>query len=242
MTNLYTPIYELKPVGEDIWIVDGEVISFYGAPYTTRMTIIRLENGDLFCHSPIALTKDLKEQVEKLGKVKHLVSPNWIHYAYIPEWAKAFEDTVAWASPKVRERAKEYKVDLSFDHDLQDGAEPIWEKEIDQLIAKGSKAHQEVVFFHKKSKTLILTDLIENFESKKIPFWFRVLGKFAGIIDPDGKTPIDMRYTFFGNHKELRKAVEQMINWQPEKIIIAHGKWFEKDAVAELKRAFRWCM
>ncbi len=85
MTNLYTPINELKPIGEDIWIVDGKVISFYGAPYTTRMTIIRLENGDLFCHSPIALTKDLKEQVEKLGKVKHLVSPNWIHYAYIPE-------------------------------------------------------------------------------------------------------------------------------------------------------------
>lgn len=242
MTNLYTPINELKPIGEDIWIVDGEIIRFYGAPYTTRMTIIRLENGDLFCHSPIALTQGLKQQVEKLGTVKHLVSPNWIHYAYIPEWVKAFEGTVAWASPKVRERAQRFKVDITFDKDLQDKAEVIWEKEIDQLLAKGSKAHQEVVFFHKKSKTLILTDLIENFESKKIPFWFRVLGKFAGIIDPDGKAPIDMRYTFFGNHKELRKAVEQMISWQPEKIIIAHGKWFEKDVVAELKRAFRWCM
>lgn len=31
-----------------------------------------------------------------------------------------------------------------------------------------------------------------------------------------------------------------MIVWAPERIIIAHGRRYEKDGVKELRRAFRW--
>jgi hypothetical protein len=31
-----------------------------------------------------------------------------------------------------------------------------------------------------------------------------------------------------------------MIAWQPEKVVMAHGRWYERDGVAELRRAFRW--
>jgi hypothetical protein len=31
-----------------------------------------------------------------------------------------------------------------------------------------------------------------------------------------------------------------MIGWQPERMILAHGRWYERDAVGELRRAFRW--
>ena len=105
MTTGYEPLNTLKPVGDDIWTVDGPHISFYGLPFSTRMTVIRLANGELFIHSPIALTAELKAEVLALGAVRHLVSPNWIHYAYIADWQKAFADTVAWASPNVRPRA-----------------------------------------------------------------------------------------------------------------------------------------
>lgn len=242
MEPLYLPINILKPVDDDIWIVDGEVIDFYGTPFTTRMTIVRLENGDLFCHSPIRLTDQLKQQLAALGVVKHLVSPNWIHYAYIPDWAKAFPDTISWASPNVRKRAKKYKVDITFDHDLGESPELPWQGQIDQLIARGSFMHEEVVFFHESSRTLIITDLIENFESEKIPFFFRQLAKLAGILDPDGKAPIDMRFSFIAGRKKLKHAVEKMISWNPEKIILAHGRWHQENAVEELKRAFRWVL
>jgi len=242
MEKLYTPINTLKSVDDNIWIVDGQSISFYGAPYTTRMTIIKLANGDLFCHSPIALTEDLKQQIQSLGTVKHLVSPNWIHYAYIPEWSKVFPNTISWASPNVRERAKKYKLDIDFDEDLSDQAEEPWKQEIDQLIAHGSTIHSEVVFFHKASKTLILTDLIENFEKHKIPFWFKVLAKWAGILDPDGKAPIDMRFSFKNGRAQLKPAVEKMIDWGPEKVILAHGRWYPENGVRELKRAFSWVL
>ena len=91
----------LTPLGEDIWIVDGPTIDFYRIPFPTRMTVIRLANGDLFLHSPIAYTEALADELEKLGTIRHLVSPNWIHYAYIAEWQRHCADTVAWASPGV---------------------------------------------------------------------------------------------------------------------------------------------
>jgi hypothetical protein len=33
-----------------------------------------------------------------------------------------------------------------------------------------------------------------------------------------------------------------MIGWNPERIVIAHGRWFETDGTAELRRAFGWLL
>lgn len=238
----YAPLNVVKPVDDNIWIVDGGNISFYGLPFPTRMTIIRLANGDLFLHSPVAATKALLDDVAKLGRPAHLVSPNWIHYAYIADWADAFPDATCWASPNVRDRAAKTGTDVTFDRDLGAQADPAWLEDMEQLIVHGSPAHVEAVFFHKPSRTLILTDLIENFETSKIPIWFRPLAWFAGILDPNGKMPIDMRLSFSRGRPELRRAIETMISWGPEKIILAHGRWHENDGVAELRRAYRWLL
>jgi hypothetical protein len=33
-----------------------------------------------------------------------------------------------------------------------------------------------------------------------------------------------------------------MIAWNPERVVLAHGKWFDTEGVAELRRAFRWVL
>ena len=49
---------------------------------------------------------------------------------------------------------------------------------------------EEVVFFHRKTRTLILADYIQNFEAEKVGGFFYVwLLRLAGVEDPDGKTP-----------------------------------------------------
>jgi hypothetical protein len=52
--------------------------------------------------------------------------------------------------------------------------------------------------------------------------------------------PVDLRSTFLRHREQMSEAVRAMISWAPERIIIAHGRWYETNAVAELKRAFRW--
>lgn len=234
----YEPLYVLKSVAPDIWIADGPWIKFYGMPFPTRMTVIRLANGRLWVHSPIAMKNALLEAVSSLGELGYLVAPNWIHYAWIPSWQEEFPEASTYVSPGVVERAEHKGIQLLFEQELCDDAPAIWAEEIDQRVAS-SDYHREVVFFHRASKTLILTDLIENFEKNKMPWWTRPLLKLGGVCDPDGGMPRDMAFTFKKRPEQLTQLISDMIAWGPEKVILAHGRWYDKNGTEELKRAFR---
>jgi hypothetical protein len=244
VVETYEPTGTLKPVAENLWIVDGPVIRFgylgLRFPFPTRMTVLRLADGGLWVHSPTELSPALESAVDALGPVRHLIAPNRIHYWWLGDWSAAFPDAATYAAPGVRERARgkgrfaDYGAEL-----VADGTYP-WSDEIRTLIVPGSYL-SEAVFFHIATRTLVLTDLIQNYERTKIasPF-FRFMSRLSGATDPDGKMPFDLRSTFSGHRGEMRDAVDTMISWQPERIIIAHGRWYEGNAVAELRRAFRW--
>lgn len=236
----YAPLNTLKPVAPDVWIADGPVIRFYGLPFTTRMSVIRLPGGGLWLHSPIAPDPGLVAEVAALGPVAHLVAPNWIHYAFVGAWQALYPQAQCWAAPGVRERAASRHATIRIDAELGDAAPEAWAGVIEQMIFAGSAVHREAVFFHRPSKTLILTDLIENFERRALPAWFVPLACMAGVLDPDGKAPVDMRQTFRKGRAAARASLARMIDWGPERVILAHGRWYPKDGVAELRRAFRW--
>ena len=229
----------LQPLGPDIWMVDGPTIPFYGIPFPTRMTVIRLAKGDLFLHSPIRYSKALADRLSVLGRIRHLVSPNWIHYAHIGDWARAVPDTIAWASPGVCERAQSRGVDIRFDRDLGDTAPPDWAGQIDQTIVTGSRAHSEVVFFHPASRVLILTDLIENMHGRDLPLWVRPLAWLGGILAPNGRMPLDIWLSFSRNRGQLAAALGRMLDWGPDTVVLAHGDILRHNAAQRLREGFR---
>jgi hypothetical protein len=244
--ELYEPINTLKPVGERLWVVDGPIVrmAFSGGSmlFPTRMVVVQLANGDLFLWSPTESDDGLRVQIDALGPVRHLVSPNKLHYAHIATWKRAYPEATAWASPGVRERAASQRLDVSFDTELGDLPDKAWREDLDQLIFRGSRFIQEVVFFHRKSRTLILADLIENFEPKKMQGAYRWLVRFAGAADPDGKAPIELRLelTLSGGKDAARASLDRMLAWKPEKVVMAHGRWYDRNGTEELRRAFRW--
>jgi len=240
----YPPLNTLKLVAENIWIVDGPTILF-GMPllkikFPTRMTIVRLKDGSLFLHSPTPITPALKQEIEALGQPKWIIAPNRIHYWWVPEWKHAFPNAEVYLAPKIKEQAKDRitfnAIELSADTGYP------WDQEILTIGAAGSFM-TEFDFFHTASRTLILTDLIENFERDKLGSWFlRWLTRIAGIQDPNGQMPKDMRLSFSKNKAGLKATVKTMIGWQPEQVILAHGRWYETNGTKELERAFRWLL
>ena len=131
------------------------------------------------------------------------------------------------------------RIDFPYWDLTGDGGYP-WDGEIATLPITGSFM-TEVEFFHRPSRTLILTDLIEYFEPGKLRGvvmpWLTRLG---GVQDPHGGMPRDMRLTF--SRTEIRAAIETMIGWNPERVIIAHGRWYEQEGASELRRAFKWVL
>lgn len=242
--GLYEPLNVIKPVAPGLWLVDGPEIRMAvpggHLPFPTRMTVARLADGGLWCHSPIAPDGGLFAAIDALGPVRHLVSPNMLHYAHIAAWKQRYPDAVAWASPGVRERAANQHVAVTFDAALGDAPPPAWADTLDQLHFRGSRVLEEIVFLHRDSGTLILTDLIENFESSRLPAVMRLLVRLAGSLDPDGKAPLDMRLTYLGRKRIARACLERMLAWRPRRVILAHGRCYLRDGEAELRRAFRW--
>lgn len=239
----YPPLNTLKPVANDLWIVDGPIIRFgmrwLKMRFPTRMTVVRL-GGDLFIHSPTPLVPELQAEIEKAGKPRWIIGPNRIHYWWIPEWRAAFRDADIYLAPHIKEQASGCIDFDSFPLD-RDGGYP-WDAELATLPVTGSFM-TEVEFFHRPSRTLILTDFIENFEPGKLnSLLWRWLVRLGGVLDPNGGMPRDMRLTFSKQKPALRAAVETMIAWDPERIILAHGRWYEKGGADELRRAFRWLL
>lgn len=243
MTVLYEPLGTLKQIGPEIWIADGPPVQFYGVNFPTRMTVIRItaSTGDvgLWVHSPIAIDANLQTELDALGPVRWLIGPNPLHYVSLAEWKKHYPSADVFAAPGVKARAKKYNIFVPQHQVLSDEAPQDWAQSIDQRVVHGHKFLHEVVFYHALSKTLILTDLIENFEAHKVGKFKAFMFKLAGNLDPDGKAPADMRMTFKSKAK-ARKVIEELISWGPEQVIISHGRWYPENGVSELKRAFRW--
>jgi hypothetical protein len=204
------------------------------------MVVARLANGGLFLWSPTEPDEGLRSEVDALGPVRHLVSPNKIHYSHMSAWTRAYPGATAWASPGARERAAARGADVAFDADLGDEPEGAWSEDLDQLLFRGSRFMEEIVFFHRKTRTLVLADLIENFEPGKVGRPWRWLVRLAGAADPDGKAPIDLRLTFSGGKEAARASFERMVAWSPERVIMAHGRPYGRNGTEELRRAFRW--
>jgi hypothetical protein len=244
-TALYEPINTLKPVAPELWLVDGPIVRMAAplgtsAPFPTRMTLVRLPDGGLWCHSPIEPDAGLFDAVDALGPVRHLVSPNKLHYAHIAAWKRRYPQAIAWASPGVRERAARQRIEVAFDAELEDVPPPAWAGTLDQLRFNGSRAIEEVVFLHRPSATLVLADLIENFEADRLDTPMRWIARLGGVLAPDGKMPLDMRLTYLGHKAEARACLERMLAWRPRRILLAHGRCFMQDGEAELRRAFAW--
>ena len=232
----YPPLDVLKPVAEDVWVVDSGPLTIARIPLPVRMTVIRVDDGMLL-HSPTRYVRELQEAIAALGPIRHLVAPSFAHWTFMREWVAACPDATTWAAPGLRERRQVRRSGLRLDRDL---GEPAWTG-IEQCVIPGGGGFREVALLHRPSGTALLTDLVLNLEPEKLPAMARPLAHLLGVAAPDGRAPraICGRWSACGGGTP-RSAVSRVLAWQPERVIFAHGRWFERDGAASLRRSLRW--
>lgn len=218
-----------------LFVADGPTVSFYGFPYTTRMAMVRLRGDNVWIWSPVALTEEILEFVGQLGQVRYIVSPNKIHHLFLADWAQRFPEAKLYAPPGLARR----KPDLKFDFELHDEPDPAWADEIDQVIFRGSLAMEEVVFFHRASRTAIFCDLIQRFPESAAKGWRGAIMRLDGLVGEKGSAPREWRATFLKRAK-ARAARTKVLGWQPEKLIVAHGDCESANALPVIRRTLNW--
>lgn len=133
----------IEQVAESLWVAEGECVSFMGLAYPTRSVIVRLDNGDLWIWSPVKLSAELGTTVDRMGPVRHLVSPYKLHHIYLPEWHAAYPDALLWGPRSTIRKCP----DLPFQEPLRDAPPAQWQADIDQAWFRGSFAMDELAFF-----------------------------------------------------------------------------------------------
>lgn len=229
----------LTKIGTDIWLAEGELVDFHSFPYPTRCVVVRLPDGTLWVWSPIALTHGLKAEIDTLGPPAHLVSPNKIHHLYLQDWSAAYPDALLWGPlSTIRKRS-----DLTFQHPLENTCPAAWQGALDQIWFRGSKLLDEIIFFHKTSKTVIIADMSENFSEDFLREhwapWKRRIARMWGVVEGKGQAPLELRLTAFPR-SPLRKARDTMLGWNPTRVVMAHGEWQPNDGRRYLEKAFAW--
>ena len=236
----YPPLDVPKPIAPDVWIVDSGPINAGGIEMPLRMSVIRLASGDLLLHSPTRFSPELRDALQALGCIAHIVAPNIAHWMYVEEWQRAVPDATAWAAPGLRDRGQVRRSRVRFDHDLGDTAPPAWADEIEQGVIPGGFGFREVFLFHKPSRTLLLTDVAQNFDPAKLPPLTRALMQVAGATNE--RAAVYLRAVVKLGGRDAAQAAARMVALAPERVVFAHGDWFADNATARLRHSLGWLL
>jgi hypothetical protein len=203
-------------------------VRFYGVRIQTRMTVVRLSDSRLFLHSPVLLDEALRRDLDHLGEVAFVVSPNKIHHLAIGEYIEAYPRARAFASPGLPER----RPDLAFDGVLGDQPDPGWAGELDQAEVRGNVFFSEIVFLHRASRTLIVADLVENLDRETASIFGRTLARLFGVGSKPVASPEHRLYT--SDPTAAAESLERIISWDFDRIVLSHGALIESDGRAVL--------
>ena len=98
---------------------------------------------------------------------------------------------------------------------------------------------QEAMFFHPRSRTCLVGDLVQRHDPAAFSPWRRALMRMDGLLGPGGSTPREWRASFV-RRGAAREALRTALAWQPERLVIAHGACAHQDGAAVLRSALAW--
>jgi hypothetical protein len=221
-----------RKLEENLW-VDEQPLKFMGLEVGARMTVVQLADGALWVHSPLRLTPERRQTVDALGPVRFLVAPNKYHHLFIGDWMTAYPQAQSFAAPGLPEKRK----DLRFHAVLSEQAPAEWAGQIEVLPWRGAPMMSEVVFFHRPSRTLIVTDAAHNIGEDTTPFtrfMFKALGGYGGL-----STSLVDRFVT-RDRAAARATVDTLLKWDFQRVIMAHGHIVEQDGARAFREAYSW--
>ena len=221
----------LQSIAESLW-VQSRHLRFWGLETGTRMSVVRLANGGLFVHSPIDLDDEMRREIDALGPVRAIVAPSRMHHLYVPEWMSAYPSAVVCCCPTLETK----RADIVWHRVLGDEPEPEWRGEIDQVFFGARSLENEVLFFHRKSRTLLCADAVFNLATHSSPIT-RVVAVLMGGRAP-GATWLER--VLIRDRRAAREQLDRMLAWDFDRIVLAHGDIIETGGREVLRDAYAW--
>ncbi|MBV1862299.1 MAG: DUF4336 domain-containing protein [Nannocystaceae bacterium] len=198
---------------------------FLGLELGARMTVLQLRDG-LLVHSPIGVSPSV---LEHLGTPRWVLAPNLFHHLYIGPWIDAGLD--GWGAPGLPDK----RSDVQFEGVVSSGTSPFGD-EVETYVLRCFSMTNEVLLLHKRSRTLLVSDLVFNI-SASAPWMTRVAMRCLGGYPGCAVTLLER----VAMRRDLaREDLAKIANWDFDRVVMAHGDVIETGGKQALLRAFRW--
>jgi hypothetical protein len=226
----------LTPITEGLWGYEYDLFMFGIVHITVRPLVATLPEGGLWLCSPGPITDALAAQIEALGPVRHLVSPNLYHHRYLGDAARRWPEATIWAPEGLAKK----RPDLPPHKLLSAEAKAAWGGVFDLLLIEGNPHLNEWVFFHRPSRAMLVTDLLFNLQrwsgwAASVAYWA------TGVGDHRLAQTLEWRMLVRDRAATARSA-RALVTWEPRLLVPSHGDVLRADVVPELNRALAWML
>lgn len=228
----------LAAIAPDLWTV-AQPLCFLGLEVGSRMTIVRLPSQALVLISPTKLSEGDRQALDSLGPVGHIIAPNLFHHLSISSAQALYPKAKVWGVPGLKQKRPDLKFDviLSQSGSFEDVLDYEPFEGFAAILPTGIKPVQEMVFYHRTSRTVILTDIAFNFDQTN-----RLATRFAAQLLGSYKTLRPSRLEKWASRDKaaVEASVRRVMAWDFDRVIPGHGSIVETDGKMQFKTGYEW--
>jgi hypothetical protein len=212
-----------KPA-ENFWWVEGTMPD---GKTKRKMSVVRLRDGSLLLHNPVALAEPEMQELEAFGKPAYIVVPGGYHLQDARIWKDRYPSAKVVAPVGAQKRVEQVvPVDLDYRDAPSDDT-------VKFSYFEGCKEKEGYVEVKSASgTTLVINDVVCNFP------------KFSGLLGfafaPTGQPalPRAIRWMLVSNRSALRDQVGELMNMQNlKRVVLSHGDNLEANPNEALRVA-----
>ena len=233
------PIRQHRP---GVWTKESW-LRFSGITLQTRMVVLCTKDGlVLYSPTPARIDEIARTELGELGEPRFLVAPNEIHNVGLAPFQAAFPEAHTTGCSGHPRRVRRARFDTILGpHSTPDSVPWTRSGELEVHVIGGNAFLHEIAVYHQPSRTLVLTDAVENItwtEHSAPPGPNALLRHAMGLFGFREGAPCmsPEHHLFAGDPDALAASLERLERWDFDSLVIAHGRNLEGEAA---RRAVR---
>ncbi len=225
----------LRSVADGVWAVDFE-FKLLGVQVGLRTTVLGTDDGGVVVLAPAKLEPADLDAIRALGPVRAVIAPNAFHHLFLRRAAEAFPDARVLAAAGVAEKQPELRIHATLGTPEAATLGGFGEA-IEAVTLDGARKASETVFFHRPSRTLVATDSVFHIV-KSEDLWTRTFLRMNAAYGAPAASRIFR--SSIDDRKRFRASIDRALEWDTERIHMAHGELIETGGRDVLARTYAW--
>lgn len=169
--------------------------------------------------SPANLSDQQVSEIRKAGEITDIIAPNLYHHLSVLRAQSWFPKAQLWGAQGFAEK----RPDIHWNHLFEKKSSlenwPYHES-LEYRLIEGAARMNEVVFYHKASRTLLVIDLL--FHIKNTKGWLSPV--IYTLMGTRNKLNMSRLWnSLIKDRPAMKNSIQEVLNWDFDRIIFCHG-------------------